>query len=54
VNGISPLICPANPIFSKKAMRLTKPPKGVMGLAVEVSQTCRPGKMGLEELWIVW
>jgi hypothetical protein len=26
----------------------------VMGFAVEVSRTCRPGKIGLQELCIVW
>jgi hypothetical protein len=33
---------------ARKAMRLTSPPKGVMGLALEASRTCRPGNTGLE------
>ena len=28
--------------------------QGVKSLAVEMSRTCRPGKMGLNELCIVW
>jgi hypothetical protein len=54
LKGINPLRCPAKPIFSKKAMGLTSPPKGGMGLAVVSGRTCRPRKTGLEELCIVW
>ena len=44
VHGISPLIRPASPTLSKKAMRLIRPPKGVMGFAVEVSRTADLGR----------
>jgi hypothetical protein len=44
VNGISPLIRPASLILSKKAMRLIRPPKGVMGFAVEVCWTADLGR----------
>ena len=46
--AIKALICPARPIrskiLSKQAMRLTRPPMGVMGFAVEASRTYRAEK----------
>ena len=40
----SRLIRPASPTLSKKAMRLIRPPKRVMGFAVEVSRTADLGR----------
>jgi hypothetical protein len=34
-------------------MRLTRPPKGVMGLALEAIRNSRPGNTGLQEFCIV-
>ena len=53
-NGISSLIRPANPIFSKKTMRLTRPPKGVMGFSAQARRTYRAGKTGSQIVCIVW
>jgi hypothetical protein len=45
---------PASPILSKKAIKLTKPPKGVIGFGVAARLTCRAGKTGLQNVRIVW
>jgi hypothetical protein len=38
----------ASPILSKKVIRLTKPPKGVIGFGVAANLTCHAGKAGLQ------